>query len=166
MSSLKDTAASLEGTQREKVRAAVLIAWADASVASAAFFPKLKPSIWKKMRRNSENSTCDIAFGKSSEIPGIVEETRQKVRLQIMTSMGGGRWPLFHASVYSSFLKTSIEHIMRELYVGMQKIYSEFIYKILDADKKWGYRYDTKKREESEGLTRVVEADGVGGTIS
>ncbi len=26
---------------------------------------------------------------------------------------------------------------MREFCIGMQKIYSEFIYKILDADKKW-----------------------------
>ncbi len=55
---------------------------------------------------------------------------------------------------------------MRELYVGMQKVYSKFLYKILDADVKWDNLDDTKKREESEGLTRVVEADRVGITIS
>ncbi len=55
---------------------------------------------------------------------------------------------------------------MRELYDGMQKIYRDFLYKILDADVKCDNRDDTKKREESEGLASVVEADGVGGTIS
>ena len=127
------------------------IARADAAVASAAFVAKLK------------NSMCDIAFEKISEIPDIDEETREKARLKIMTSMGGGRWPLCQTSVCSSFVKTSMEFILRELYAGMQKLHNELLYKIVDADGKWDIRHDTKKREESGGLTRAVGAGGVGG---
>ncbi len=45
---------------------------------------------------------------------------------------------------------------------GMQKLHNELLYKILDVDGKWDIRHDTKKREESGGLTRVVGAGGVG----
>ncbi len=58
------------------------IARADAAVATEAFVAKRK------------NSMCDIAFGKTSEIPDIDEEAREMARLKIMTSMGGGRRPL------------------------------------------------------------------------
>ena len=129
----------------------VAIARADAAVGSAAFVAKLK------------NAMCDIAFKKIAEIPDIDDAHREKARLKMLSSMGGGRWPLFQTSVCSSFVKTSMEHILRELYMGMHRSHNELLYKIMDAEGKWDIRHDTRKREESGGLTRIVGAGSSGG---
>ncbi len=70
----------------------VSIARTDTAVVSAVVVAKLK------------NSMYGIAFGNIYEIPDIDEEIREKARLKIMTSMGGGKWPLFQTSVCLSFV--------------------------------------------------------------